>query len=215
MDSESIERFIFNNKKDFPTDSLNGLRQRLRNSSINNPEEIWSITKRFKGYKNPTLGLVLSLICVPFDRMYVGDYGLAFVKLITLGGFGFWGIADWFFIPKKCKELNLTNFFTQLQESEKNCAEVNLQMRAMELQLRAQQAKEAHVKQSGYDSYTAEIDRELYLLEQTQQQIEDDRKYNKALEAIEKSNKLIEESNRIAERHAQEEEFWHIMNHYK
>jgi len=41
------------------------------------------------------------------DRFIVGDIGLGFLKLITLGGFGIWQIVDCFLIGNRTRDNNI------------------------------------------------------------------------------------------------------------
>ncbi len=225
MDSEIVERFVYANKKYFPEKDLNALRQRLRDSTLKNVDRVWATTKN-DGLKNPIVGLVLSLSFVPFDRFYVGDYGLGLLKLITLAGMGFWGIVDWFLIPKRCCEVNMENFLTNLKEieqqerrEEEEAYITGLKIRETELKIELARRREEHMKKHGYDSYVAEIDNALAMADKADEELENRRiandRYNETMAALQKQNELIEESNKIARRHAEDEEFWNIMRYYK
>lgn len=225
MNSEIVERFVYANKKYFPESGLNTIRQRLRESPLNTPDDIWRLTND-NGLKNPTVGLVLSLFFVPFDRFYVGDYGLMVAKLLTLAGFGFWGIVDWFLIPKRCCEVNMENFLFFLNRAEEQeyrareeAHRIELMHKAAELKQRARIERDNHISQHGYDAYAAQIDRDLDRLELAEYEAESRRiandRYNETMAALQKQNELIEESNKIARRHAEDEEFWNIMRYYK
>lgn len=225
MDSEIVERFVYTNKKYFPEKRLNEIRNRLRNSTLDSPEYAWNMTKQ-NGLKNPIVGLVLSLSFVPFDRFYVGDYGLGLLKLITLAGMGFWGIVDWVLIPKRCCKVNMENFLLYLNEAEEQeyrareeAHRIELMCKAAELKQRARIERNNHISQHGYDAYAAQIDRELDRLERAEYEAESSRvaseRHYETMSAIERQNELIAESNKIAKDHAREEEFWNIMRYYK
>ena len=40
----------------------------------------------------------------------IGDTGMGIGKLLTCGGFGVWGIIDWFLIMGATREKNMENF---------------------------------------------------------------------------------------------------------
>lgn len=59
--------------------------------------------------KNPTTALILSLFLgtLGVDRFYVGQVGLGFGKLLTLGGLWVWAVVDWFLIMGAARRRNL------------------------------------------------------------------------------------------------------------
>ncbi len=59
--------------------------------------------------KSPVVGLALGLCFGTFgvDRFYKGDILLGALKLITLGGLGFWALADLYFVYNGIKKDNL------------------------------------------------------------------------------------------------------------
>jgi len=59
--------------------------------------------------KSPTVALVLSLFIgvLGIDRFYVGATTLGILKLITFGGFGIWGLIDWFLIMNAARKRNI------------------------------------------------------------------------------------------------------------
>lgn len=50
--------------------------------------------------KNMAIAKILSLFFgfLGLDRFYLGYYGLGILKLLTIGGFGFWWLCDFIFI---------------------------------------------------------------------------------------------------------------------
>jgi TM2 domain-containing membrane protein YozV len=59
--------------------------------------------------KNATVALVLSLFIgvLGVDRFYIGNIALGVLKLITFGGFGIWGVIDWFLIMGAARKKNI------------------------------------------------------------------------------------------------------------
>ena len=59
-------------------------------------------------FKDPMMILLMSFWLGIFgvDRFALGDGGLGFLKLITLGGFGIWAIIDVFRCHRIAKEKN-------------------------------------------------------------------------------------------------------------
>ena len=72
-------------------------------------EERLQFDAQFAGHrKNPTTALILSVLLGGWgiDRFYIGDLGLGFSKLFTLGGLLIWAIIDWFLIMKATRNRN-------------------------------------------------------------------------------------------------------------
>ncbi|MGV3640697.1 MAG: TM2 domain-containing protein [Adhaeribacter sp.] len=68
----------------------------------------WGLIQTLQ-FKDPTTSLIVSLIGgnLGIDRFMIGDTGLGIGKLLTCGGFGIWGIIDWFMIQGATREKNL------------------------------------------------------------------------------------------------------------
>lgn len=64
-------------------------------------------------FKSPVVALVISILVggLGIDRFYLGQIGLGFLKFLTLGGFGFWTVIDWFRIMGITKNRNLESCF--------------------------------------------------------------------------------------------------------
>jgi TM2 domain-containing membrane protein YozV len=74
-------------------------------------EERMQFDMQFAGQrKNPTTALLLGLFfgALGVDRFYIGDIGLGFGKLLTLGGLWVWQIIDWFLIMGATRQRNVS-----------------------------------------------------------------------------------------------------------
>lgn len=67
---------------------------------LTDQQKMLFITQYNAERKDRVVALVLSIILGTFgvDRFYVGDIKYGIIKLITLGAFGIWYLADWFII---------------------------------------------------------------------------------------------------------------------
>lgn len=92
------------------------LKDKLPNDAIwikdklDNADEKVASNVQMLQLKDPKMGLILGILLggLGADRFYKGDIGLGILKLLTLGGFGVWGIIDWFIVPKGIKKDNLS-----------------------------------------------------------------------------------------------------------
>lgn len=96
--------FIMTNGKYFESHQLNLVRERL----LAIDESKWAMLSTIQ-FKDPTTMLIVSIVAgsLGIDRFMIGDTGLGVGKLLTCGGFGIWGIIDWFMIQKATKEKNM------------------------------------------------------------------------------------------------------------
>lgn len=103
MENEKIDFYLLSNHGKFPEEKLGFLKNRLHTVS----DERLDLLTTLK-LKNPALILVVSLLLGIFgvDRFLLGDTGLAVFKLLTLGGFGFFFIIDWFLVYRRAKDKN-------------------------------------------------------------------------------------------------------------
>lgn len=69
--------------------------------------------------KDRTLALILSIFLgeLGIDRFYVGDIGLGFGKLLTLGGLGVWWLIDLFLIMERVDSINREKARTAAKEA--------------------------------------------------------------------------------------------------
>jgi hypothetical protein len=104
MDAQKVDMFIMTNGKFFESHQVMGIRDRL----LNVDDSQWGLIQTLQ-FKDPTTSLIVSLIGgnLGIDRFMIGDTGLGIGKLLTCGGFGIWGIIDWFMIQGATREKNL------------------------------------------------------------------------------------------------------------
>ncbi len=104
MESQKVDMFIMTNGKYFESHHLGQIRERL----INSADSKWNDVQLLQ-FKDPTTSLIVSLLGgnLGIDRFMIGDTGLGVGKLLTCGGFGIWGIIDWFLIMGATREKNL------------------------------------------------------------------------------------------------------------
>lgn len=104
MDTQKVDMFIMTNGKYFESHQLNLVRERL----LAIDESKWAMLSTIQ-FKDPTTMLIVSIVAgsLGIDRFMIGDTGLGVGKLLTCGGFGIWGIIDWFMIQKATKEKNM------------------------------------------------------------------------------------------------------------
>ncbi len=102
-------KFINENKKYLPSDKTDFLISRLTECEDVNFEILENIK-----LTSPRKVLIISLFFGIFglDRFFIGDYFFAFLKLFSLGGFGFLMIFDWFYILKRVKKINYLNLLS-------------------------------------------------------------------------------------------------------
>lgn len=104
MDAQKVDMFIMTNGKFFESHQVMEIRDRL----LNVDDSQWGLIQTLQ-FKDPTTSLIVSLIGgnLGIDRFMIGDTGLGIGKLLTCGGFGIWGIIDWFMIQGATREKNL------------------------------------------------------------------------------------------------------------
>lgn len=104
MDAQKVDMFIMSNSKFFETHQLNIIRDRL----LEVDDSKWAVLSMTQ-FKDPTTSLIVSILAgsLGIDRFLIGDTGLGIGKLLTCGGFGIWGIIDWFMIQGATREKNM------------------------------------------------------------------------------------------------------------
>lgn len=100
---EKVRAYLMSHTNDFPKEKIQLIKDKMMACS---ESVIDNIT--YQQLKNPTIGLVLSLLLGGWgiDRFYAGDIGLGVGKLLTGGGCGIWAIVDWFLIMNSIREKN-------------------------------------------------------------------------------------------------------------
>lgn len=104
MEAQKVDMFIMSNAKFFESHQINGIRESL----IRIDDSKWPMISTVQ-FKDPTTILIVSLLAgsLGIDRFMIGDTGLGIGKLLTCGGFGVWGIIDWFMIQSATRAKNL------------------------------------------------------------------------------------------------------------
>lgn len=111
MTAEKVDLFFLNNKQMFPEEKIVYMREKMLAMDEGRYELVNSIQ-----LKNPTTVLIISILfgVAGIDRFLIGDFGLGFLKLITLGGLGVWAIVDIFLTYKKAREQNFAKIMTMI-----------------------------------------------------------------------------------------------------
>lgn len=110
MDAHKVDLFMATNAKYFEFSQVPVIREMLL--ALDEEKGSW-----IQGIelKDPTMALIVSLLggTLGIDRFYIGDIGLGFAKLFTLGGCGVWAIVDLFLIMGATRRNN----FIRLQQA--------------------------------------------------------------------------------------------------
>ena len=106
MDINKVEMYLMTNQKQFPTEKLVFLKEKLLAAD----ESKFSLASMVD-LKDTTTSLLVSIFLgsLGIDRFMLGDTGMGILKLLTGGLCGILTIIDWFTISKKAKELNFNN----------------------------------------------------------------------------------------------------------
>lgn len=110
MDAALVDKFLLANESKFPSYEIPIHRLlELDDNKMNYLEHYKFI--------NPTSILFISIFFGFFgaDRFILGHIGSGICKLLTLGGLGFWYIADWFRIMKMARQKNMDDLLAILQ----------------------------------------------------------------------------------------------------
>lgn len=111
MDIDKKTLFVISNRDKFPEESFISIKSRLSSCDEDKLDLI-----NVMQFKNPIVSIILSVFIgsLGADRFYIGDTGLAVLKLLTCGGVGIWTIIDWFLIMGATRERNLKKLISVL-----------------------------------------------------------------------------------------------------
>lgn len=111
MDQSKLDLYLMSHKKYFPQEKLMYVTEKLRTMD----EQKFLMAQTIE-LKNPTVIFVVSLFLgwLGIDRFMLGHVGMGILKLLTMGGFGFIAIYDWFVVAKKAREINFNTFMSLL-----------------------------------------------------------------------------------------------------
>lgn len=111
MTVEKVDAYFLENKSKFPDSKL----MHIRDKMLAMDESRYSMIDSLD-FKNPTVILIVAILLGYFgvDRFMLGDIGMGFLKLITLGGLGIWWLIDIFITYKKARELNFAKIMTMM-----------------------------------------------------------------------------------------------------
>ena len=103
------DQFMMANAKFFPPMMVGQIKDKL--ATLGEDKETMLIST---DWKNPTVGFLFAFFLGGFgaDRFWLGDTGLAVVKLITCGAGGIWSLIDLFTVGKRTREYNYKKFMT-------------------------------------------------------------------------------------------------------
>lgn len=112
MDENKINQLLMLYSSKMPDSSYTIIKDHL--SKCNDES---TVRFAFAQMKDPTIALVLSIIVghLGIDRIYLEDYVLGILKLITCGGCFVWWIIDLFLIMNKTKEKNLETLLVSIK----------------------------------------------------------------------------------------------------
>ena len=111
MDANKVELYLMTNQKNFPTEKILFLKDKLLTAD-ENKFQLATMTE----VKDSTTMLIISLFLgsLGVDRFMLGEIGAGVLKLLTGGVCGILTIIDWFTVVKKTKELNFNNLMRLL-----------------------------------------------------------------------------------------------------
>ena len=111
MDAGKVEMYLVNNQKNFPSEKIFFLKEKLLAAD----EAKFQLATMVE-LKDVTTMLLISIFVGAWgvDRFMLGDTGMGILKLLTGGLCGILTIIDWCTISKKTKEWNFNNVMRML-----------------------------------------------------------------------------------------------------
>lgn len=111
MDQQRLEMYLMTNAKNFPSNQIMYLKDRLAALDDNQFMMISSME-----LKDPNTMLIISIFLgtLGIDRFMLNDVGMGVLKLLTGGCCGVLTIIDWFMIMDKTREYNFMNIMNAL-----------------------------------------------------------------------------------------------------
>lgn len=100
MNDDQINNFLTLQNDMFPSEQIPAIREQLRKLS---PDLVAGIS-----FKQPLVVFLFAFFLGIWgiDRFILGQVGLGILKLVTLGGFGFWALVDWFTAHSRARRYN-------------------------------------------------------------------------------------------------------------
>ncbi|MFA0814400.1 MAG: TM2 domain-containing protein [Anaerofustis sp.] len=111
MDQQRLEMYLMTNAKNFPSNQIMYLKDRLAALDDNQFMMVSSME-----LKDPNTMLIISIFLgtLGIDRFMLNDVGMGVLKLLTGGCCGVLTIIDWFMIMDKTREYNFMNIMNAL-----------------------------------------------------------------------------------------------------
>ena len=102
---EMNDKMLFPNKKYTKTEIISTI------SSL--PDESTAILSKLP-LRKPAMAQILAMVSL--DRYYLGDFGKALIKSLTLNGFMVWWVIDIFTAQNRCRTYNCENLMKSLSD---------------------------------------------------------------------------------------------------
>ena len=115
MDQVKVFAFVEQNKEFlFPNEICSEMD--VENALLEAPDHV-GLPAGNNAFRSPSTFQLISIFLGPLgiDRLYLGEFGKAFLKYITFGGLGIWWIADMISAKKRCRTYNCKKLLTAVQ----------------------------------------------------------------------------------------------------